>query len=161
MTRAVILDGRDIGAAQRATAGVLLRLLADADTDVETWAVLETLARRGVAVPRSELVGTIARQVPAQPSSVERTVDDAEVAGHVRVLTPVGGAPAGVSLELTTAGARRYRDLRSVIDHATDQLFAAIPRSELRAAQRVLAEVTLRAESWLLERTRAATPVAP
>lgn len=156
MTRAVILDGRDIGAAHRATAGVLLHLLADADTDFETWAVLETLARRGVAVPRAELVPTIARGAQASDSWIEKTVDDAEAAGLVRVTSPADGDPAGVALHLTLEGTARHRRLRSAVDHATDQLFADIPRSELRAAQRVLAEVTIRAESWL----HAHTPVA-
>ena len=149
MTRAVILSGRDIGLAQQATADVLLHLLHAADTDFATWAVLDTLASRGVDVPRAPLVAAIARRVGTGPSGVEQTVDDAEAAGLVRVVSPADGDPAGVLLELTPGGTARHRQLRSAVDQATDHFFADIPRNEQRAAQRVLAEVTIRAESWL------------
>jgi DNA-binding MarR family transcriptional regulator len=152
----VILNGRDIGAAHRATADVLLHLLAGAGTDFETWAVLETLASPGVAVPRSELVPAIARGAQASDSWIEKTIDDAEAAGLVLIESPHDGRPADVALRLTPEGTARHRELRSAVDNATDQLFAAIPHSELRAAQRVLAEVTIRADAWLRDHTPAA-----
>ena len=155
MTRAVIIDGRDIGLAQQATADVLHHVLTHAGTDFATWAVLDTLHRRGIAVPRAELVAAIARRQATPPGEVEATVDELEAAGLVQVVTPPDGDPAGVTLRPTTAGTRRHRELRAAVDHASDQLFADIPRSEQRAAQRVLATVTMRAEAWLRAQTAA------
>ena len=149
MARTVILNGRDIGEAQRATTAVLLQILTSADTDFETWAVLNSLAERGVPVPREPLVELIAEGLGAGESWVEKTVDDAETAGLLRIESAADGEPAAVTLTLTPSGVAYHRELKAAVDQATDVLFADIPRSELRTAQRVLATVTTRATGWL------------
>ena len=160
MTDTVILDGQDIGKAQRATSAIFGAVLAGHGTTFDRWVLLDALAAGACAPERAKLVPGLAGALATGSAAVEATIDQAEAAGLVGIVSAPGGDPGTVRVELTTAGRAHHGTLRSDIDHAAKELYSGIPEADLAAAHRVLIEVTWRADGWmkLWEATR---PVEP
>jgi len=155
-----MLYGQDIGQAQRATSAILGVVLAEHRTTSDGWGVLNALATGACPSERERLVPTLAGVLATGPAAVEAEIDDAEVAGLVRIAPAPDGDPGAVRVELTPAGRARHRSLQEDIDRVARELYSGIPEADLAAAHRVLAEVTVRADGWmaLWEATRAAEP---
>ena len=149
MTDTVILNGQDIGQAQRATSAILGVVLAEHGTTFERWVVLNALATRAFPPERSKLVPGLAGALATGPAAVEAMLDQAEAAGLVRIVSARGVVPGAVRVELTAAGRAQHGMLRSDIDHMTEELYSGIPEADLAAAHRVLAEVSWRADGWM------------
>jgi DNA-binding MarR family transcriptional regulator len=143
-----MLDGQDIGEAQRATSAILAIVLAEHGTTGEEWAVLNALGTWASPPERARLVAALAGVLATRPSAVEAAIDDAEAAGVVRMISPHGPDPSAVRVELTAVGCALHGLLREAIDHMARELYSGIPEADLAAAHRVLAEVTLRADGW-------------
>jgi DNA-binding MarR family transcriptional regulator len=155
-----ILDGQDIGQAQRATSAVLGTVLAEHGTSFDRWVLLNALATGAFPPERARLVPGLAAALATGPAAVEAIIDDGEAAGLARIVSAPGGEPAAVRVELTAAGRERHRTLRSAIDRVAEELYAGIPEHDLAATHRVLDEVTRRADGWmqLWTATTAAVP---
>jgi DNA-binding MarR family transcriptional regulator len=142
----VMLDGQDIGQAQRATSAILAIVLAEHGTTGEEWAMLNAL---GTSSPeRARFVAALAGVLATRPAAVEAAIDDAEAAGVVRMISPQGPDPGAVRVELTAVGHALHGLLREAIDHMARELYSGIPEADLAATRRVLAEVTVRADGW-------------
>jgi hypothetical protein len=145
----VILNGQDIGQAQRATSAVLDVVLAEHGTTFDGWVVLNALASGAFPPERARLVPRLAGTLATGPAAVEAMLDQAEAAGLARVVSASGGDPGAVRVELTAAGRAQHGTLRSAIDYVADELYSGIPDADLMAAHRVLVEVTWRADGWM------------
>jgi DNA-binding MarR family transcriptional regulator len=156
----VILDGQDIGQAQRATSAIFGVVLAEHGVTCDRWAVLNALATGAFPPERARLVPGLAGALATRPSAVEAMLDQAEAAGLARIVSAPGGDPGAVRVELTAAGRAQHGTLRSALDHVADELYSGIPDADLAAAHRVLVEVTWRADGWmsLWTTTRQAEP---
>ena len=148
MSDTVMLDGQDIGQAQRATSAILAIVLAEHDTTGEEWAVLDALGTRASPPERARLVAALAGASATRTAAVEAVIDDAEAAGLVRITGAPGCDPDAVQVELTAVGRALHGLLREAIDHMARELYSGIPEADLAATHRVLAEVTLRADGW-------------
>jgi DNA-binding MarR family transcriptional regulator len=144
----LVLDGQDIGQAQRATSAILGIVLAEHGTTFDEWVVLNALATGACPSERARLVPALAAALATGPAAVEAVIDDAEVAALVRIISGPAGDPHPVSFELTAVGRALHGLLREAIDHMARELYSGIPEADLAAAHRVLAEVTLRADGW-------------
>jgi hypothetical protein len=144
-----LLNGHDIGQAQRATSALLGTVLAEHGTSFARWVLLNALATGAFPPERARLVPGLAAALATGPDAVEALLDQAEVAGLARIISAPGGDPGAIQVELTAAGLTQHRTLRSAIDQVADELYAGIPEHDLAAAHRVLAEVTRRADGWL------------
>ena len=144
----VMLDGQDIGQAQRATSAILAIVLAEHGTTGEEWAMLDVLGTRASSPERARLVAALAGMLATRPAAVEAAIDDAEAAGVVRMISPQGPDPGAVRVELTAVGHALHGLLREAIDHMARELYSGIPEADLAATRRVLAEVTVRADGW-------------
>jgi DNA-binding MarR family transcriptional regulator len=155
-----MLDGQDIGQAHRATSAILGVVLAEHGTTLDEWVVVKALATGASPPGRARLVPALASALATGPAAVEAVIDDAEVAGLVRIVSAPGGDPDAVRVELTAVGGALHAFLGEAIDHMARELYSGIPEADLAAAHRVLAEVTLRADGWtaLWEATRPAEP---
>ena len=160
MTDTVILNGQDIGQAQRATSAILGVVLAEHGTTFERWVGLNALATGAFPPERAKLVPGLAGAFATGPAAVEAMLDQAEATGLVRIVSALGGDPGAVRVELTAAGRAQHGTLRSALDLVADELYSGIPEADLAAAHRVLVEVTWRADGWLnlWEDTRPAEP---
>lgn len=160
MADTVILNGHDIGQAQRATSAVLGVVLTEHGTTFDRWVVLNALATGAFPPGRARLVPGLAGALATGPAAIEALLDQAEAAGLVRIVSAPGGDPGAVRVELTAAGRAQHGTLRSDIDHMTEELYSGIPDADLAAAHRVLVEVTWRADGWmtLWAATRPAEP---
>jgi DNA-binding MarR family transcriptional regulator len=145
----VILNGQDIGQAQRATSAVLGVVLAEHGTTLDRWVVLNALATGAFPPERARLVPRLAGAHATGPAVVEAMLDQAEAAGLVRVVSAPGGDPGAVRVELTAAGRAQHGMLHSAIDQVARELYSGIPEADLAAAHRVLVEVTWRADGWM------------
>jgi DNA-binding MarR family transcriptional regulator len=156
----VILNGQDIGQAQRATSAVLGVVLAEHGVPLDRWIVLNALATGASPIERARLVRGLAGALARGPAAVEAMIDHAEAARLVRIVSAPGGDPRGVEVELTATGRAQHGTLRSEIDHVAAELYSGIPEADLAVTHRVLAEVTLRADGWmtLWPATRPAEP---
>ena len=144
-----ILDGQDIGQAQRATSAVLGTVLAEHGTTFDRWVVLDALATGAVPPERARFVPRLSAALATGLAAVEAMIDQAEAAGLVRIVSAPDGNPRAVRAELTSVGRARHETLRSAIDHVAGELYACIPEHDLAAAHRVLTEVTRRADGWM------------
>jgi DNA-binding MarR family transcriptional regulator len=156
----VILNGQDIGQAQRATSAVFDVVLAEHGTTFDGWVVLNALATGAFPPEGARLVPRLAAALATGPAAVEAMLDQAEAAGLVRIVSAPGGEPGAIRVELTAAGRAQHDTLRSAIDYVADELYSGIPEADLTAAHRVLVEVTWRADGWmgLWAATRAEEP---
>ncbi len=160
MADTVILNGQDIGQAQRATAALFGVVLAEHDTTFDQWVVLNALATGALPPERARLVPGLAGALATGPAAVEALLDQAEAAGLARIVSAPGGDPGAVRVELTSAGQALHGMLRLALDHVADELYSGIPEADLAATHRVLVEVTWRADGWmnLWAATRPAEP---
>ncbi len=160
MADTVILDGQDIGQAQRATSAIFGVVLAEHGTSFDRWVVLNALATGAFPPERARLVPRLAGALATGQAAVEAMLDQAEAAGLARIVSAPGGDPGAVRVELTAAGRAQHGTLRSDIDHVAKELCSGIPEADLVAAHRVLVEVTWRADGWtkLWAATRPAEP---
>ena len=149
MADTVILDGQDIGQAQRATSAIFGVVLAEFGTTFDEWVVLNALATGALPPERARLVPGLAGALATGPAAVETLLDDTEAAGLARIVSAPGGDPGSVRVELTAAGRAQHGMLRSALDLVADELYSGIPDADLAAAHRVLVEVTWRADGWL------------
>ncbi|HEY6415510.1 MAG TPA: hypothetical protein VIX41_04710, partial [Acidimicrobiales bacterium] len=122
-----ILDGQDIGQAQRATSAVLGTVLAGHCTSADRWVLLNALATEAFPPEQARLVPGLAAALATEPAAVEAMLDQAEVAGLARIVSAPGGDPGALRVELTAAGVTQHRTLRSAIDQVADELYAGIP----------------------------------
>jgi len=144
----VMLDGQDIGQAQRATSALLGVVLTEHGTTFDEWVVLNALATSAGRPERAWLVPTLAAALATGPAAVEAVIDRAEAAGLVGLVSAPGGDPAAIRVELTAVGRALHGLLREAINHMARELYSGIPQADLAAAHRVLVEVTLRADGW-------------
>ncbi len=149
MADTLILDGRDIGRAQRATSAIFGAVLAEHGTTFDQWVVLDALATGAFPPERARLVPGLAGALPTGPAAVEALLDQAEAAGLARIVSAPGGDPDAFRVELTAAGRVQHGMLRSAIGYVADELYSGIPEADLAAAHRVLVEVTWRADGWM------------
>jgi hypothetical protein len=110
----VILNGQDIGQAQRATSAVFDVVLAEHGTTFDRWVVLNALATGAFPPERARLVPGLAGALATGPAAVEAMLDHAEVAGLARIVSAPGGDPGAVRVELTAAGQAQHGTLRSL-----------------------------------------------
>ena len=149
MADTVILNGQDIGQAERATSALLGVVLAEHGTTFDRWVVLNALATGAVPPERARLVPGLAGALATGPAGVEALLDEAEAAGLVRIVSAPGGDPGAVRVELAAAGRAQYGTLRSDIDRMAEELCSGIPEADLAAAHRVLVELKWRADGWM------------
>jgi DNA-binding MarR family transcriptional regulator len=128
----VILNVQDIGQAQRATSAVLGAVLAEHSTTFDRWVVLNALATGAVPPERARFLPALSAALATAPAAVEVTIDQAEEAGLVRIVSGPGGETGAVRAELTPAGRARHETLRSAIDQVAGELYAGIPRARPR-----------------------------
>jgi DNA-binding MarR family transcriptional regulator len=150
MEDTVILNSQDIVQAQRATSAVLGVVLAEHDTTSDRWVVLDTLATRAFPPERARLLPGLAAALATGPAAVEAVLDNAQAAGLVRIVSAPGGDAGAVRIGLTAAGEAQHGTLKSAIDPVAAELYAGIPERDLATAHHVLAEVTRRADGWML-----------
>jgi DNA-binding MarR family transcriptional regulator len=155
-----ILDGQDIGQAQRALSAVFGTVLAEHDTSFDRWVLLDALATGAFPPERARILPGLAAALATGPAVVEAMLDQAEAVGLARIVSAPGGRPGAVRVELTAAGVAQHRTVRSAIDQVADELYAGIPEHDLAAAHRVLAEVTRRADGWMQLWTETTAAVA-
>lgn len=154
----VILGGRAVCDAQRATSAVLETALAASGSSFARWVLLDTLTTGALPPERDRLVPGLAAALASGPVTVELMLDRAELAGLIRIVSAPDGDPGAVRIELTAAGTAHHRRIRSVVHRVADELYAGIPDQDLEAFDRVLAEIARRADGWVQRRT--ATTVA-
>jgi DNA-binding MarR family transcriptional regulator len=145
----IILNGQDIGQAQRATSAIFGVVPPKHTTTFEGWVVLNALATAASPPERARLVPGLAGALATGPAAVEGLLDQAEAAGLARTVSAHGGDPGALRVELTAAGRAQHGTLRSALDHVADELYSGIPEADLAAAHRVLVEVTWRADGWM------------
>jgi hypothetical protein len=149
MTDAAILDGRQLGEAQRATSAVLDLLLAEIGITFDRWVVLNAVATKSLPAQVGLLVPAPSAALDATDETVQFMLDEAESIHHVRVVSAPSGDPAAARIELTAEGEVLHERLRAAIDELTVELSAGIPRRDLETARRVLVEITREARAWL------------
>jgi hypothetical protein len=149
MTDAAILDGRQLGEAQRATSAVLDLLLAEIGITFDRWVVLNAVATKSLPAQVGLLVPAPSAALDATDETVQFMLDEAESIHHVRVVSAPSGDPAAARIELTAEGEVLHERLRAAIDELTVELSAGIPRRDLETAGRVLIEITREARAWL------------
>jgi hypothetical protein len=149
MTDAAILDGRQLGEAQRATSAVLDLLLAEIGITFDRWVVLNAVATKSLPAQVGLLVPALSAALDATDETVQFMLDEAESIHHVRVVSAPSGDPAAARIELTAEGEVLHERLRAAIDELTVELSAGIPRRDLETAGRVLIEITREARAWL------------
>jgi DNA-binding MarR family transcriptional regulator len=145
----IILNGQDIGQAQRATSAVFDVVLAEHGTTFDEWVVLNALATGAFPPECARLVPRLAGALATGPAAVEAMLDQVEAAGLVRIESAPDGDPGAVRVVLTAAGREQHDTLRSAIDYVAAELYSGIPEADLTAAHRVLVEVTWRADGWM------------
>ncbi len=149
MTDAAILNGRQLGEAQRATSAVLDLLLAEMGTTFNRWVVLNAVATESLPAQVGLLVPALSAALDATDETVRFMLDEAESRHHVRVVTAPGGDIGSCRVELTAEGEVLHGRLRAAIDELTVELSAGIPRRDLETAGRVLVEISREARAWL------------
>jgi hypothetical protein len=148
MTDAAILDGWQLGEAQRATSAVLDLLLAEIGITFDRW-VVNAVATKSLPAQVGLLVPALSAALDATDETVQFMLDEAESIHHVRVVSAPSGDPAAARIELTAEGEVLHERLRAAIDELTVELSAGIPRRDLETAGRVLIEITREARAWL------------
>jgi hypothetical protein len=148
MTDAAILDGRQLGEAQRATSAVLDLLLAEIGITFDRW-VVNAVATKSLPAQVGLLVPALSAALDATDETVQFMLDEAESIHHVRVVSAPSGDPSAARIELTAEGEVLHERLRAAIDELTVELSAGIPRRDLETAGRVLIEITREARAWL------------
>ena len=78
MADTVILDGQDIGQAQRATSAVFDVVLAEHGTTFDGWVVLNALATVAFPPECARLVPRLAAALATGPAAVEAMLDQAD-----------------------------------------------------------------------------------
>jgi hypothetical protein len=149
MTDAAILDGRQLGEAQRATSAVLDLLLAEIGITFDRWVVLNAVATKSLPAQVGLLVPAPSAALDATDETVQFMLDEAESIHHVRVVSAPSSDPAAARIELTAEGEVLHERLRAAIDELTVELSAGIPRRDLETARRVLVEITREARARL------------
>ena len=136
------LTGRDIGQAQRAIGALLGRKLDAAGLPFSDWVVLLTLDTAG-PLAADDLVGRQADGLNEPESEARATVD--------RMLGSGMLAPEGDRLAPTAAAESVFRPICDGVSQLTVELYGDLPREDLVATRRTLAEVTRRANAKLAE----------
>lgn len=149
MTDAAILNGRQIGEAQRATSAVLDLLLAEIGITFDRWVVLNAVATESLPAEVGLLVPALSAAFDATDETVQFMLDEAESGHHVRVVSAPSGDPAAARVELTAAGEVLHERSRTAIGELTAELSAGIRRRDLETAGRVVVEITREARAWL------------
>lgn len=141
-TQTPILTGRDIGQAEHAVRAILDRLLDRAGLTYPQWTILFTIDAAG-PLARDELARRQAAGLQVPAAEAEATVDGLVSSGLV---APVDGGPA---LGFSAAAEAVFRPARQEVARLTGVLYGDLPRADLEATQRTLAEITRRANAHL------------
>jgi hypothetical protein len=149
MTDAAILNGRQLGEAQRATSAVLDLLLAEMGITFDRWVVLNAVAAESLPAEVGLLVPALSAALEATDETVQFMLDEAECDHHVRVVSAPSGDPAAVRVELTAEAEVLHERLRAAIDELTAELSAGIPRRDLETARHDLVEIAQEARARL------------
>jgi DNA-binding MarR family transcriptional regulator len=149
MTDAAILNGRQLGEAQRATSAVLDLLLAEIGITFDRWVVLNAVATESLPAEVGLLVPALSAALDATDERVQFMLDEAESAHHVRVVSAPSGDSGMCRVELTAEGEVLHERLRAAIDELTAELSAGISRRDLETARHVLVEITREARARL------------
>jgi len=149
MSDAAILDGRQLGEAQRATSAVLDLLLAEIGITFDRCVVLDAVVTGSVPAEVGLLVPALSAALDATDEMAEFMLDEAESGHHVRVVSAPSGDAAAARVELTAEGEVVHERLRAALDEFTAELSAGIPRRDLETARRVLVEITREARARL------------
>jgi DNA-binding MarR family transcriptional regulator len=134
------VNGQVIGEAQKAIEPLLGQILDEVGTTFPAWVTLNTLAIRGSAVERAELVRGVAAGLNAEPSDVRELIDRLLADGLVH-------EGPGALAELTPAGRELHGRIQARIAANGRRLWADLDPDELATTRRVLVEVTRRARA--------------
>ena len=93
-TTAVPTFGQAVGEAQTALRAVIVDVLQEAGTTFERWVALNTLATRGVAVARDELLRELAHGVQTDTMTISDLLDRLTSEGSSARPTARGPMPA-------------------------------------------------------------------
>jgi DNA-binding MarR family transcriptional regulator len=134
------VNGQVIGEAQKAIEPLLGQILDEVGATFPAWVTLNTLAIRGSAVEREELVRSVAGGLNADLPEVREQVDRLLADGLVQ-------ESPGAMVELTPAGRELHGRIQARIAANGRQLYADLDPDELATTRRVLVEVTRRARA--------------
>ena len=142
-TTAVPTFGQAVGEAQTALRAVIVDVLQEAGTTFERWVALNTLATRGVAVARDELLELAhGVQTDTMTISTSSTGSPEGLVGQAD-----GAGPDGSSLvELTDQGRALHGALRETVRRTSEALLDGLDPSDLEITIAVLRAVTERAD---------------
>ena len=144
-TTAVPTFGQAVGEAQTALRAVIVDVLQEAGTTFERWVALNTLATRGVAVARDELLRELAHGVQTDTMTISDLLDRLTSEGLVGQAD--GAGPDGSSLvELTDQGRALHGALRETVRRTSEALLDGLDPSDLEITIAVLRAVTERAD---------------
>jgi len=116
--------GREVAVAQRVLSELLAGLLREADTTVETWLVLDTLAAQGQPVGADSFRRDLAGRLQVDESSIAQLLDRLRADGALHV-TGEGGADEA-HLEFTSDGAAFHRRLSERLRGNTVELLSPL-----------------------------------
>jgi DNA-binding MarR family transcriptional regulator len=134
------VNGQVIGEAQKAIEPLLGQILDEVGATFPAWVTLNTLAIRGSAVEREELVRSVAGGLNADLPEVREQVDRLLADGLVQ-------ESPGAMVELTPAGRELHGRIQARIAANGRRLYADLDPDELATTRRVLVEVTRRARA--------------
>ena len=142
---------RSVGRAERTMRALLERLLDEADLSFSEWTVLVFVDAAGPLtfdeLVRRQVDGRVAPEPEARVA-----VDNLLSRGLLAPAEGTRGAGRdGENRRLapTPDGEAVYRPARQAVDRITDELFGNLPRADLDATHRTLAEVARRANARL------------
>jgi hypothetical protein len=135
------LNGQVLGEAERATAALLRRLLADIGTSFYQWVALNQTTISGGAIDQDDLVAKMVSGLKIDEPPAREAV------GQLRAAGLLDGA---ATVALTDAGRARHQQIRAAIGEITARLYADLPADDLVTAGRVLTTLTARANAELV-----------
>jgi hypothetical protein len=135
--------GLTLAYTERTLSASLRRHLAERDVVPETWYVLNLIAIRGPALPRT----AIAAELEAPPNRLRPD----EVRELFVRLDAEGLIEGGDELDLTAEGEALHRSLREYVAGAAARLLGRFPAEDVETTVRTLQAITQRAAEELVD----------
>ena len=136
--------GQVLALAHRAITVPLTAALSKAGTTTATWYVMRIIALRGPAVDRAALEHELGQASDVNSASTGAVLDQLASDGVVSI---DAGADGTRQVALTSHGEAMFAELRETVAGVTAELLSPVDPTELETTQRVLRQVTDRAEA--------------
>lgn len=144
--------GQTVGEAQTALHAVIVDVLDGAGVTFDRWVAMNTLATRGPAIARDELVRNLAYGLQSDAGAVSKLLDQLTSAGLLRV-TADAAVQDGPLVELTDEGQALHRTARESVGHTSAALLDGLDPAQVETTITVLRAVTRRAQLFRAHRS--------